>query len=33
MVRTLDAYIGEGKVIDYYRYIDPNRVVSAFILS
>ena len=33
MVRTLDAYISEGKVIDYYRYIDPNRVVSAFILS
>ena len=33
MVRNIDAYISEGKVIDYYRYIDPNRVVSAFVLS
>lgn len=33
MVRTLDAYISQGKVIDYYRYIDPRRVVSAILLS
>ena len=33
MVRTLDAYISENKVIDYYKYIDPNRVLSAFMLS
>lgn len=33
MVRTLDAYISKGKAVDYYRYIDPSRVVSAILIS
>lgn len=33
MVRTTDAYLTGNSAEDYYRYIDPSKVVNVFVLS
>ena len=33
MVRTVDSYLTGDGAVDYYRYIDPDKIVRAYILS
>lgn len=33
MVRSIDAYLKGGSAIDYYKNIDPEKIVKAFLLS